>query len=190
MSTVSPALSEFCGLCRARLPEAHQHLLEAATRKIECACDACAILFSGEHQKYKRIPRGVRYLPDFRLTDEQWDGLGIPVGVAFFVKVDMNKVVALYPSPAGAVESLLTFTAWREIVDENPSIRTMEPEVQGLLAYRIGPARDYFVLPIDECFRLIGIVRLKWKGLSGGAAVWIETARFLDELKRRSSSRK
>src|SRR3954453_22472252 len=107
---------EFCDLCHVALAEEHQHLLEASTRRLECACDGCAILFSGEGQKYRRVPRRIRYLPEFRLTDAQWDGLMIPIGIAFvFHDSKTGKVTALYPSPAGAVESLLTLEAWNEI---------------------------------------------------------------------------
>ena len=63
----------------------------------------------------------------------------------------------------------------------------MEPDVEGLLAYRSGSIREYYIIPIDECFRLIGLIRLKWKGFSGGPAVRQEIANFLETLKQRSS---
>jgi hypothetical protein len=43
------------------------------------------------------------------MTDAQWDSLLVPISMAlFFFSTPANKVVALYPSPAGPTESLLT----------------------------------------------------------------------------------
>ena len=68
------------------LPE-HEHLVEPANRKLICACDACAILFEGQSgTKYKRVPREVLFLQDFQLSDAQWDGLMVPIEMAFFFK--------------------------------------------------------------------------------------------------------
>ena len=39
--------------------------------------------------------------------------------------------------------------------------------------------------PIDECYKLVGLIRLHWRGLSGGAVVWGEIGRFFDELRQR-----
>jgi hypothetical protein len=47
-------------------------------------------------------------------------------------------------------------------------------------------AREYFVLPIDECYRLVGLMRSHWKGLSGGTEVWREIHLFFAEMKGRA----
>jgi hypothetical protein len=142
-------------------------------------------LFSGEHQKYRRVPRRVRYLPEFEMTDAEWDGLRIPIGVAFFVRTISNRVTAFYPSPAGPVESQLTLETWEDIIQKNPELRAMESDVESLLAYRVGAAREHYIVPIDECFKLVGIVRMNWKGFSGGLVVWKEIGKFLESLKQR-----
>jgi hypothetical protein len=187
MSSLAPAPVEACDFCHAPLAEMHQHLLENATRKLECVCDACAILFADPRQKYRRVPRRIKLLHTFRMTDAQWDSLMIPIGVAFlFYNSAANRVMALYPSPAGAVESLLSLEAWEEITGENPEVRTMESDVEGLLVYRVGTAREHYIVPIDECFKLIGLIRVKWKGFSGGMEMWQEIGRFLARMKERS----
>jgi hypothetical protein len=61
------------------------------------------------------------------------------------------------------------------------------PDVEALLVNRVGAARDYFIVPIDECYKLVGLIRLHWRGLSGGAVVWGEIGRFFDELRRRGN---
>jgi hypothetical protein len=187
MSAPSPAPAEFCDFCHAHLAETHQHLLEQTNRKLTCACDACAILFSDPRQKYRRVPRRVRVLREFRMSDSQWDGMMIPIGIAFlFRNSTLNRVMALYPSPAGAVESLLDLGTWEEIAAENPELHTMESDVEGLLVYRVGTAREHFIIPLDECFKLIGLIRMKWKGFSGGMEMWQEIGKFLERLKQSS----
>ena len=50
---------ERCELCSAGLAHEHPHLVELASRKIVCACDACATLFDGiAGGKFKRVARG------------------------------------------------------------------------------------------------------------------------------------
>src|SRR5215471_19703810 len=123
MHAPSPAPRETCDLCHASLAEQHQHLLASASRKMECVCDACAVLFSGENQRYRRVPRRVKLLPDFRMTDTQWNALMIPIGIAFlFRNSTIGRVMALYPSPAGPVESQLTLETWAEIAENNPEV--------------------------------------------------------------------
>jgi hypothetical protein len=180
-------------MCSKELTTNHQHLLDPLSRKLICACDACTILFNNQGQtKYRRVPRRIRFLPDFRMTDSQWDGLMMPINMAFFFKsTPQERVIALYPSPAGATESLLSFDTWDEIERDNPALLEMEADVEALLVNRIGHSRgfaepEYYVVPIDECFKLVGLIRSRWQGLSGGAEVWREIAEFFASLKARS----
>lgn len=182
------AAVERCEMCSVELAAVHQHLVEPRSRQLVCACQPCAILFSGQAEtKYKAVPRRVRFLPDFRLTDAQWDNLMIPISMAFFFRSTPDgKVVALYPSPAGPTESLLTLDTWNEITRDNEVLRKMEADVEALLVNRVGETREYFIVPIDECYKLVGLIRAHWRGLSGGAEVWAEIVRFFDELKKRA----
>jgi hypothetical protein len=180
--------AERCDLCGAALQPDHAHLADPQARKLACACPACALLFSNRRGgKYRRVPDVVHYLSDFRQTDVQWDSLGIPIGLAFFFhSTAAAKVVALYPSPAGPMESLLDFGSWDEMTQSNPCLKNMEADVEGLLVNRIGSTREYYLVPIDVCFRLTGLIRSRWRGLSGGAQLWREIDGFFAELKRRS----
>jgi hypothetical protein len=182
--------AERCDLCGAELQQEHTHLFEPPTRQLFCSCEACAILFSGQAEtKYRRVPRRVRYLADFRLADAQWESLMIPIGMAFFFHSSpAGKTVALYPSPAGATESLLDLSAWAEVVEENPLLRELEPDVEALLVNRVRGANDYYVAPIDECFKLVGLIRAGWRGLSGGTEVWQSIEEFFTELKTKSGA--
>lgn len=177
--------AEHCELCSAAVAQQHPHLLETEKRQILCSCEPCAVLFSGQAGgRYRRIPRGTRMLPDFLLTDEQWESLMIPINLAFFYREGASgRVVAMYPSPAGATESMLSLESWNEIAAQNAVVQSLEPDVETLLVNRVGPLREYFIAPIDECYRLVGLIRLHWKGLSGGTEVWKEIHQFFEELR-------
>jgi hypothetical protein len=185
------AVVERCELCSAELPPEHQHLVEPQTRQMLCACQPCSILFSGQADtKYRRVPRRVRYLSAFQLTDAQWDSLLVPIGMAFFFhSTPASRTLALYPSPAGATESLLDLESWDEIVRDNPVLKEMEADTEALLVNRVKGEREYYLVPIDECYKLVGLIRAYWHGLSGGAAVWEEIERFFAELKQKSGVR-
>jgi hypothetical protein len=180
---------ERCELCSAELAAEHQHLVDPSNRQLSCACEPCAILFSGGPAlKYRRVPRRIRTLPGFELTDARWDSLMIPIQLAFFFhSTPDGKVVALYPSPAGPTESLLPLDAWNEIVEDNPVLREMEADVEALLVYRVAGAGDYYLVPIDECYKLVGLIRAHWRGLSGGTEVWREIGKFFAALQARAT---
>jgi hypothetical protein len=183
---------ERCELCSLGLRSDHPHLLELAQRKLLCTCELCAILFSGQGVKFKRVPRRVLSLQNFTLSDEEWNGLMVPINMAFFFNnSNENRIVAMYPSPAGATESLLELEAWNEIAARNPMLSGMEADVEALLVNRLGYSRgysaaEYYLLPIDECYKLVGLIRMHWKGLSGGAEVWSELGKFFADLKSKS----
>lgn len=183
-----PKAVERCDLCGRELASDHEHVLNPMERRLSCACGPCAVLFVGtEATARKRVPKRVRLLRDFQMTDAQWDALRLPINLAFFVhSTPQGRPVACYPSPAGATESLLSLETWDDIVRENPVLATLEPDVEALLVYRIGQAADYYLAPIDQCYRLVGLIRMKWAGLSGGTEVWKEITGFFGDLRRRA----
>lgn len=181
---------EHCELCSAGLSHEHPHLVEIASRQIICACDACALLFEGmEGSRYKRVSRSAHVLTNFAMNDGQWESLLIPINLAFFFHSSIEgRMVALYPSPAGAVESLLSLEAWNEIAESNPVLHRLRPDIEALLVNRVGHAHEmaraeYYIAPIDECFKLVGLIRSNWRGLSGGTEVWTEIGTFFARLR-------
>ncbi|MGI8437047.1 MAG: DUF5947 family protein [Chthoniobacterales bacterium] len=185
---VEQAPEEFCELCNVRLASEHRHMLETATRKIVCACDACTMTFVPVvGGRYQVIPRDPRALPDFQMSDPEWEALSLPISLAFFFYHTPNgKMVALYPSPAGATESLLPLPAWETLVAHNPALRELEPDVEALLLNRVKEKREHFIVPIDKCFELVGTIRIHWRGLSGGDELWQKIDEFFAALHERA----
>jgi hypothetical protein len=188
--TLPRAPVERCDLCGLAVGAGHDHLFEPATRRLVCACGACAVLFSGQADtRFKRVPRRVRALNDFRLSEAQWEGLRLPIDLAFFFdSTPHGKTIACYPSPAGATESLLDLETWDEIRRDNPVLESLEADVEALLVNRVrrggaGAAPAHFLVPIDQCFRLVGLIRAHWRGFTGGSVVWEEIDRFFADLR-------
>jgi len=186
------AAQEYCDLCGEPIPAEHRHLLEVSTREIMCACRPCSILFDSEaasEGKYRLVPDRRLFLEDFEMSDVQWETLRIPVDMAFFFySTPAERVAAFYPSPMGPTESLLKLSAWEELERYNPVLEGMEQDVEALLVNRIRGAREHFLVPIDECYRLVGLIRMHWRGLSGGREVWEKIDRFFEDLRERSKT--
>ena len=186
------AAQEYCDLCGEPIPSEHRHLLEVSTREIMCVCRPCSILFDSEaasEGRYRLVPDRHLFLEDFEMSDVQWESLRIPVDMAFFFySTPAGRVAAFYPSPMGPTESLLKLSAWEELESYNPVLEGMQRDVEALLVNRIRGAREHFLVPIDECYSLVGLIRMHWRGLSGGREVWEKFDRFFDDLRERSKT--
>jgi hypothetical protein len=183
-------LEEKCELCGAGLSPGHRHLLEISNSRIVCSCDPCAFRFQDVvGGRFKLIPRDVWYLPQLSLSDVEWENLALPINLAFFFHSTPEKTTkALYPSPAGATESLLPLSAWNTMAQRNPKLQTMQADVEALLVNRVGTKREYYVVPIDICFELVGLIRSHWRGLSGGDVVWQQVDSFFARLSAEARS--
>ncbi|HMB90621.1 MAG TPA: DUF5947 family protein [Rhodothermales bacterium] len=175
---------ERCELCSMAIPSRHRHLLEMESRQVVCACDPCALRFEYVvGGRFKLIPRDPHPLSDFKMSDVGWDSLALPINLAFFYRSTAEeRIIAMYPSPAGATESQLTLEAWEGLVAANPVLAKLEPDVEALLVNRIGETQAYYLAPMDACYRLVGLIRMYWRGLSGGEQVWHEIARYFERL--------
>lgn len=175
-----------CELCGQAISDEHIHMIEPRNRRLVCACGSCGLRAEEDLDVgavYLRIPDEIQILTQFELSDADWDALMIPIGLAFFVRsAATGRVIALYPGPAGAVESLLDLDAWESLVTANPGLATFRAEVEALLVYRVGEARRYYRASIDRCYALAGIIRKQWRGLSGGAEVWESIERLFAEF--------
>jgi hypothetical protein len=184
---------ERCELCGTPIPEEHRHVLDISTRDLKCACRACSILFdrrAAADGRLRLVGDRRLTLDGFTLDDVMWEELRLPVDVAFFFRSALaGRVLAYYPSPMGPTESLLSLEAWDALEAANPVLRTMEPDVEALLVDRARGARRQWIVPIDDCYSLVGLIRTRWKGLTGGTEVWRELEEFFDRLDERSRRR-
>jgi hypothetical protein len=181
----APDPVERCDLCGEQIGSEHRHLIDLKSRELMCACTPCRILFDedaagGGH--FRLVPERRMLLDDFQIDDVRWAALRLPVDMAFFFHHGAaGKVVAYYPSPAGPTESLLELDAWEELEADNPVLATLEPDVEALLVNRTRGARDHFIVPIDDCYRLVAVMRTHWHGFTGGSEVWDEIESFFKQ---------
>jgi hypothetical protein len=189
--TARPA-AEHCEMCSEPIPAEHRHLLDLSAHNVLCACNACGVLFGNEGAsagKYRLIPKRCLALTNFQMTDEQWDELMIPVNMVYmFHDSATNRVLAFYPSPAGATESLLDLHHWEDLLALNPVLNDLEPDVEALLINRVRNAHEQYIVPIDTCFKLVGLIRLSWRGLSGGEEVWQAIEAYFADLQAKAQT--
>lgn len=172
-----------CELCAKPIGAEHRHLADPRARKLVCACEFCALLFPADaNLRYKPVPRDIRRLDGFVLTDEQWDALAIPINIAFFLRNAAGNTTALYPGPAGATESLLDLKPWDEIAASNAALARMEPDVEALMINRLRQPYRYYILPIDRCYELVGLIKANWQGISGGDVLETVVPAFFERL--------
>lgn len=175
-----------CELCGISLSENHRHLLHLTERRILCACATCWAQRSGDPELRPTGSRVV-WLGDFELPEELWARLEIPIGLSFFMMSSVAEaVVAMYPSPAGATESELDLVAWQELSELNPILTGIEPDAEALVVNRITEPHSYVIAPIDECYALVGAIKMNWEGISGGPVLEKTVPAFFDDLRRRA----
>ncbi len=124
------------------------------------------------------------------MSEWQWDRFKIPVNLAFFyANSTIGKIAAGYPSPAGLIETIIDAEAWQSLLEDNPMLADLKPDAEALLVNRIGDQSEHFTVPMDHCFRLIGLMRTSWHGLSGGSEAKQELDAFFGWLKEQAHAR-
>lgn len=168
---VRPA-GERCEMCGETVADEHSHVVDIAHRALMCTCRPCALLFAypEAHLAYRMVPDRYRALPALPLP--VWDDLRIPVDVAFFfLNSELDRVVGVYPGPAGATESELPLGSWDAVVAAAPELATLVPDVEALLVRVTGSRVEARLVPIDACYELVGQLRRLWRGFDGGQDV-------------------
>ncbi|MEV5953303.1 DUF5947 family protein [Streptomyces sp. NPDC051987] len=179
--------AEVCDLCAEPLSEGHPHLYDTGPGEVRCACRACSVLFDGTRQGAGAGEGRLRLIPTrrVRLPEVDTAALGVPVGLVFFVPRADGSVTAEGPSPAGAMRWEVAATAWQRAVAGCPALGTMTPDVEALLVNTVHGLDHHWIVPVDDCFRMLAVVRREWRGLSGGGRMWPAVERFFEELTER-----
>jgi hypothetical protein len=181
--------AERCDLCNTTLPDDHRHMLHLVDRRIVCSCEACWALHSGDAE-YR--PTGMRtlWLDGFQCDAETWASFRIPIGLAFFMRSTVTgSVVAFYPSPAGATESELPLEAWETLMAANPVLEQLDSDAEALVVNRLSDPPQYSILPIDQCYGLVGLIKSRWEGISGGSAIETAVPEFFAAVRERTVTR-
>ncbi|GAA1957579.1 DUF5947 family protein [Amycolatopsis minnesotensis] len=183
---------ERCEMCAEPIGDEHSHVANLADRGILCACRGCALLFTRRGAaggKFLTVPDRYLHQADLAGAARLWESTSIPVRMAFFfTNSTLGQTVAFYPSPAGATESLLTLADWDELLEANPAFADLRDDVEALLINKRDEAFEGFLVPIDRCYELAGLVKLHWRGFDGGTTAWGHIDRFFAELRDRGGS--
>jgi uncharacterized protein DUF5947 len=181
---------ERCEMCAEPIGEWHGHVVNIESRGLMCTCRPCALLFTKEGAaggRFKAVPERYKYAANVPLAAASWDSIGIPVAMAFFfTNSALGQTVAFYPSPAGATESQLSLEAWTDLLAATPAMADLSPDVEALLVNKSANGFECFLVPIDACYQLVGLVRMNWKGFDGGEEAWTAINEYFDGLRERS----
>lgn len=178
-----------CDMCATPVSQAeHSHVVNVETRALMCTCRGCYLLFTHRGAgKHRAVPDRYVHEPELVLGAAMWESAGIPVGMAFFFTNSLlDKTMAFYPSPAGATESLLPLDAWSTLLADNPRFADVRPDVEALLVRRTDDGFECFLVPIDVCYELVGLIRLHWRGFDGGSEAREAIDVFFGQLRERS----
>ena len=147
---------EFCGVDNG---DRHGHVADVAQHRLLCVCRPCYLLFAPQGAgggRYRGVGEDVRRVADLRVTASQWDGLKIPVDLVFFFRqTGVDHLLAFYPGPGGATESLLDLDAWGDLVTDNPVLDSTDEDVEAVLLRRLGDEFRCYLVPIDVCYELV-----------------------------------
>ncbi|WP_329140297.1 DUF5947 family protein [Streptomyces sp. NBC_01476] len=184
---------ERCEMCAEPVAAEHAHVVNLDSRALMCACRPCYLLFSDEQAqlRYRAVPERYVRFDGLSLDERTWDGLQIPVGLAFLFRNSVqDRTIAFYPGPAGATESELPLDAWDTIVEANPDLAVLRPDVEALLVRRTNGqesgAGSCHLVPIDACYELVGRLRTLWRGFDGGREAHEAMDVFFAQVERRS----
>ena len=172
--------TERCDLCGLAVPAGHRHVVDLQQADLLCACRACALLFTREaagRGHYRLVPE-----TRSRLSGLSPKELGVPVGLVFLVRHADGTVTANYPSPMGATRHDIDPALWTALQQRCPELADMAAEVQAVLLHTARGAEDHWLVPIDDCYRLVALIRQEWRVLSGGGTVWPAIREFFARL--------
>ena len=70
-----------------------------------------------------------------------------------------------------------------------PGARAPRPGLRSADRQPHGEPRQHAIAPIDDCYRLVGMIKASWEGISGGTGPELEIAQFFAELRVKSFTR-
>jgi hypothetical protein len=178
-----------CDLCSAPIGPEHRHLLEFPSHLLRCACRACTVVLGAAGAgggRYRLIPERLRELPALARDDARWADLRLPVSLAFLVRRESGGGLAVFPGALGPTDAPIDADRWAALEAAYPDVQDMESEVEAVLVNRLHGQHECWLVPLDQCYRLVAVLRSRWEGINGGTAVWLEIDRFFAQLAGRA----
>jgi hypothetical protein len=181
-----------CELCSVDLGEQHPHAVDLEKRTLTCLCKACSLLFAGRNDRvrYRTIADRVLIDRELDFSEQDWIDLDIPVRLAFlFFNSQIQRWVAVYPSPAGPTEAVLETERFQRLAARSTIFSSIEPDIEAFIAYARRPherTTECYLVPIDVCYDLVGRVRRGWRGFNGGDDIRREIEGIFGRLRDRS----
>jgi hypothetical protein len=172
---------DFCGKSVSK----HRNMIKVSEMRFMRACEMCSFIQSVRGD-YKLIPTQIKFLKDFYISEELRMEFIIPVNIAFFVfNSSRNSIVASYPAPSGAIELNLKMETWKKLETINSTIKDLKSDIEALLVNRLEMPVQYYIAPINLCYKLVEIIKTTQKGVFGGKQTEYAIQNFFRELKNK-----
>lgn len=187
-----PETGETCEMCSATVGHGHDHLVDMQGRRLCCVCRPCALLFerpAASIGRYQRVPDRVLVGDPPGVPTSEWSALGVPVSVSFvFFNSLANSWIAVFPSPAGAVEGEPQVGAMEALAQVTPLVSAVRPDVEALLAHgqRGRDTVELYIVPVSAGYELVAKIRAHWQGFDGGDLARQQIRQYMDRLRSRS----
>ena len=137
---------------------------------------------------YRLIPTRHLALLDFQVTGELWTGPGQSRKIVYLLRSSEARcVLAVYLDPAGIQESVLDLESWKMLLTRNPLLDSLEPDVEVLLINRMEQAPACFIVPIDTCSRLTGLLTARLRGMESSRKLWRAIDAFFADMQATAS---
>ena len=168
-AATSPAPEERCEFCGVGISARHGHVADTHDHRLLCVCRPCHLLFAPDGAGGGRY-RGVgddgapRRRPGARRGATGTASRSRSTWRSSSGTATRTRFHAFYPGPGGATESTLDLASWTTVLDANPEIAGLMPDVEAVLLRHHDPGFSALVTPIDVCYELVGIVREHWEG--------------------------
>ena len=62
-------------------------------------------------------------------------------------------------------------------------LEDLDPDAEALIVNRLATPHLHAIAPLDDCYRLVGIIKSSWEGISGGSAMEAAVQRYFDDLR-------
>ena len=138
--------------------------------------------------KYRSVPERVRHDPD-HAAGRRGLGRAADPGRRWRSSSSTPRSAGWWRAtraPPGRPSANLT---WRPGTGWSPATRclaAMTPDVEAVFVDRSEHGDEVFLVPIDDCYALVGELRRRWQGFDGGAEAHAALAAFLAGLRGRA----